>query len=120
MMDDILNFDIEAFFEEHKQDIVFELIPEAAKILSEAVSSDEARTFTIKMNKIYEEQQQLDENGDLLQIETPIDLLNRMAPNADGSTRFIMTRAEERWFRANQIYGTNIIGQIGFQYEVEE
>ena len=120
MMEDVLNFDIEAFVEEHKQDIVFELIPEAAKMLSEAVSSDEAKAFTIRMNKIYEEEQQLDENGDLLQIETPLDLLNRMAPNSDGSTRFVMTQAEERWFRANQIYGTNIIGELGFQYEVEE
>lgn len=120
MMDEFLKFDIDQFIEEHQQEVIIEVAPEAAEMLSEAVGSDDAKSFTTKMNEIYEKRDQLDADGNPLQIETPLNLINRMVPNSDGSVRFTLTPAEDRWFRANQLYGSNIIGKAGFRYEVEE
>lgn len=105
------------FIEDESDELLQEFSKESIYELQEAFSSAEAIQFTVKMNKFYEDQGILDDYGEPLTIQHPENLQNKIAWNADGSGGTIeFTEAEERWLRANQLYGNNILGKLGFNY----
>ena len=119
-MNDFFDFSIEDFLEDYEQELMFIMAPEIAEALAKAVSSAEAQAFTKKMNEQYEDNNDLNEDGSPKRIETPVDLMNRMAPNNDGTVRFVMSQEEDMWFKANKLFGDDILGKLGFEYIIED
>ena len=104
------------FFKECESAISITLSEFAMQSLIEAVKSAEAAAFTIKMNELYKVQNTKDDNGNIKKISTPADLGSRMEPEGENTWSFIMSLEEDRWFRANQLFGDDILGKLGFKY----
>ena len=85
--------------------------------LKVALSGADAIAFTMRMNRLYKDQGITDDNGDPLTIQHPDNLQAKVTWDSSGTSGTIkFTEAEERWLRANQLYGNNIIGKLGFDF----
>ena len=108
--------DLENFFQDLSQQVAVILTPQAVDQLCEIVQSSEAQLFTSKMNKQYRDEKTIGADGEIIQVKTPTDLRSRMRLLADGNYQFNMSLEEDRWFRANQLFGNNITKKVGFKY----
>lgn len=103
------------FIEEQKDALIAEKAEASIIDLQEALNSADAIAFTIKMNQLYKDKGITDDNGEPLTISHPRDLAIKLSP--DGlSGSFDLTPEEDRWLRANQLYGEDILGKLGFKY----
>ena len=110
---------ITEFIETCKSEVLLDGSKAAVDGLEEALNSSDAIAFTEKMNKLYEKQGITDSNGDILTLQHPNDFASRVILNPDGKGTFSITSEEDRWIRANQLYGNNILGKLGFKYTDE-
>lgn len=90
---------------------------EAINQLNEVLESGEAIEFTDRVNQLFKEKGLKDEKGNLLQVERPTNIASRIIWEEDGQiAKFDLSVAEDRWFRANALYGNNILEKLGFKY----
>ena len=105
------------FIEQEKKEVAEQFSKESFHELQAALSSADAISFTMKMNQLYKDQGILGDNGDPLTIQHPENLNAKVTWDTTGTSATIkFTDAEERWLRANQLYGDNILGRLGFNY----
>lgn len=114
-IDKILN----ELINEMGEEVLTEAINERVLELDEMLNSGEAKEFTRKMNETFRKNETKDENGDLVQLSIPSDMVNKLIWNSDGRTAvFELTVEEDRWFRADALYGKNLLDALGFKYIV--
>ena len=105
------------FIDQEQKALAEQFSKESFSDLKAALSSADAIAFTMKMNKLYKDQGITDDNGDPLTIQHPENLQAKVSWDSSGSSGTIkFTDAEERWLRANQLYGSNILGKLGFDF----
>jgi hypothetical protein len=71
--------------------------------------------FTEKMNDMFAAKNLKDADGVPIRVKNPIEALNE-AVDEDGRIKFMMSPEEDRWFRADKLYGNNILGKLGIKY----
>jgi N-formylglutamate amidohydrolase len=104
-----------SFIESEKDALARDFSQQSFHELQDALSSADAIAFTLKMNQLYKEQGITDDYGDPLTIQHPENLSAKVTWNSDGTSGTIkFTEAEERWLRANKLYGDDILGKLGF------
>jgi hypothetical protein len=105
------------FIEQQKVEAVNGSAEGSLQELKEALESPEARSFTDKINKLYEEQGIKDDDGEPLILEHPSDLVNKISWDSNNKeSYFSITTNEDQWIRANKLYGSDILGKLGFKY----
>jgi hypothetical protein len=103
--------------EEQKQAISEDSGKDSVQELQEALSSGEAIAFTARMNQLYKDQGIKDDDGNPLTVQHPEDLPAKMSWDSGGLSGTVsITPEEDRWIRANQLYGNDILGKLGFKY----
>ena len=103
--------------EEQKQAISEDGGKDSVQELQEALSSADAIAFTTKMNQLYKDQGIKDDDGNPLTIQHPQDLPAKISWASNGLSGDVsLTPEEDRWIRANQLYGNDILGKLGFKY----
>lgn len=113
---DFFKADLKKFLQQLSQQLFVELSGAAVDILCEAIESPEAEAFTLKMNQRYKSENTIGPDGKIVQVKTPSNLRNRIQKLDNDNYQLIMSIEEDRWFRANQLFGNNIIGKVGFKY----
>ena len=85
------------------------------KELQEYFDSGKATAFTKKANKMFREKNLTDDEGNPITVENPGPALSDLTIDKT-EIRIELSAAQERWFRANQLYGNDILGKLGFKY----
>lgn len=105
----------EQFIDDCEQELEYLSYRDAIESLIEAINSPEAIQFTEKMNQYFKSENMVDENGEFLTLERPVNLAEHII--WDGKTAiFSLSESEDRWFRADALYGNKILDQLGFKY----
>jgi len=88
-------------------------LAEGIASIKEALESEEANSFTMRMNEMFKSRGLKDEDGNFVRVENP-----RAAFDRD---QYSHTEDEERWWRSQELYGPalglgNILKELGFKY----
>jgi len=70
--------------------------------------------FTDQANKLFKQHKMTDKDGKPLRAENPAKSISQVSPE-DGAS-FDLTSEEDRWLRANKLYGNDLLKQLGFKY----
>lgn len=95
--------------EECRTELEYEGAEESVEVLQDALRSGTAIEFTESMNK------QLPNP-----IDNPANAFSDIAWSDDRKHAQVdLTPEEERWLRANKLYGNDMLGKLGFKYTNE-
>lgn len=103
------------FINDCQQELEHLSYKDAVDSLIEAINSPEAIQFTEKLNQYFKTENMTDENGEFLTIERPINLAENIIWEGKIAV-FYLSESEDRWFRADALYGNKILEQLGFKY----
>ncbi|MHA2068095.1 MAG: hypothetical protein ACXABY_27355 [Candidatus Thorarchaeota archaeon] len=70
--------------------------------------------FEHTAEKLFEQQGVMDDDGKPVKVTNPAQALSRVDPE-DGAG-IMLTSEEDRWLRANKLYGADLLRQLGFKY----
>jgi hypothetical protein len=112
---------LEKFVNQHinewREELEREGLNEHIEALSQKLQSSEALEFTQRMNKYFAKEDLKDEDGNPIRIQHPHGFASRISWDSSGKSAFFdMTEEEDRWFRADALYGNNILKELGFKY----
>ena len=85
---------------------------EAIELLKETLRSDKAKTFVNHMNQIFKNL------GMEARVEDPSPVADNLKMEGTEGT-VMLTEGEDQWFRSNKLYGSDMLGEIGFKYTSE-
>ena len=100
--------------EEDAMALLKEMFKEQVSALIEEIDAQVSEGFTEKINTMYKSQGLKDAQGKIIQIATPLNLSSRIVWSED-SMQIELSAEEERWFRADQIHGRNLLESYGFK-----
>ena len=81
------------------------------KLAGEVGGSD----FTKEANKLFKKHDIRDKSGELVVVSNPANAFKELeVVSLRGELN--LTEAEDRWLRANSIYGKDVLGRMGFKY----
>ena len=90
-----------------------QLASDAINDLANAIEDDVA--FTAVANALFKSNNVLDSDGNIVKVDNPADAIRNIVI-VNGSGNLVLTEAEDRWLRANKIYGKDILSLMGFKY----
>lgn len=105
---------IKEFFSETVDQLKNENFKESVELLQNSFDSTEAAEFTNNTNKMFKRKQLKDDNGNPIEIKNPSSALKQAISYGD-EVECELSEEQERWFRANQLYGNNILKKSGFE-----
>jgi hypothetical protein len=108
--------DIFKGFDQFLSDINSELAGQIANdAIGQLAGEVSVSDFTKKANELFKKHDVRNKSGELVVVSNPANALEELEiVSLRGELN--LTEAEDRWLRANSIYGKDILGKIGFKY----
>lgn len=89
-----------------------------ADALRELLRSGRANMSARKLNQLFKDRNHVDENGELIRVANPAEIADKIIVVGDV-VMIALTQDEDRWFRADAIFGSNILSELGIKYRQE-
>ena len=119
-MKDLLNFsrNLEKFATECIDDFKLTSIHDFAEELKKLLKSGRAGMSAKRLNQLFKERNHTDGNGQLITVANPSEIADKITV-VDGIIMIALTQDEDRWFRADVLFGNDILAELGIKYRQE-
>ena len=97
--------------DEFKQESIQEFADQLRKLLRSGKASMSAR----KLNNLFSSRNHVDDDGNPISVASPADIADKIVI-VDDVIMIALTQDEDRWFRADSIFGDNILSELGIKY----
>lgn len=89
-----------------------------AEDLRKLLRSGRAKTSAKKINALFKKHNRLDDDGRLITVSDPSQLADKVMV-VDDTIVIALTIDENRWIRADSIFGNNVLAELGIKYRQE-